>query len=53
MTVLYNISAVQVCDEESPAGYAGYCRTHYVEYLCGLVIREKLEVVRWVDRTHS
>ena len=26
-------------------GFAGYCRTHYTEYLCGLVIRAKLEVV--------
>ena len=37
------------CDEESPAGYAGYCRTHYIEYLCGLVIKEKLEVVSLME----
>ena len=37
------------CDEESPAGFAGYCRTHYVEYLCNLVIKEKLEVVSLME----
>ena len=25
------------------------CRTHYVEYLCGLVIKEKLEVVSLME----
>ena len=37
------------CDEESPAGYAGYCRTHYIEYLCNLVITAKLEVVSLME----
>ena len=37
------------CDEEAPAGFAGYCRTHYVEYLCNLVIKEKLEVVSLME----
>ena len=37
------------CDEEAPVGFAGYCRTHYVEYLCNLVIKEKLEVVSLME----
>ena len=37
------------CDEESPDGFAGYCRIHYVEYLCNLVIKEKLEVVSLME----
>ena len=37
------------CEEESPAGYAGYCRTHYIEYLCNLVITAKLEVVSLME----
>lgn len=38
-----------VCGEVTPVGHAGYCRTHYVEYLCGLVIRAKLEVVSLME----
>lgn len=37
------------CDEEAPVGFAGYCRTHYIEYLCNLVIKEKLEVVSLME----
>jgi len=38
-----------ICGEESPKGHAGYCRTHYVEYLCGLIISAKLEVVSLME----
>jgi E3 ubiquitin-protein ligase RNF31 len=38
-----------VCGEESPAGQAGYCTLHYVEYLCGLIIQNKLEVVTLME----
>jgi len=38
-----------VCDEEAPKGFAGNCKIHYVEYLCGLVIKEKLEVVSLME----
>ena len=38
-----------VCGEASPAGQAGYCTVHYVEYLCGLIIQNKLEVVSLME----
>ena len=38
-----------VCGEPTPAGQAGYCIVHYVEYLCGLIIQNKLEVVSLLE----
>ena len=32
-------AVINLSTKVTPTGHAGYCRTHYVEYLCGLVIR--------------
>ena len=34
------------CGELSPIGYNGYCKTHYVEYLCGLVFNNDIDPVQ-------
>merc|ERR1719347_1869281 len=38
-----------ICGEKSEKGHAGYCKVHYVEYLCGLIISAKLEVVSLME----
>lgn len=37
------------CAEPTGPGQAGYCTVHYVEYLCGLIINNKLEVVSLLE----
>jgi len=37
------------CGEMAAKGQAGYCRIHYVEYLCDLIIDNKLEVVSLME----
>ena len=38
-------AVINLLTKVTPTGHAGYCRTHYVEYLCGLVIRWRHTVI--------
>ncbi|XP_040575747.1 uncharacterized protein [Lepeophtheirus salmonis] len=33
------------CSLETPEGFAGYCKTHYTEYLCAVIFEQNIEPV--------
>ncbi|XP_055592324.1 E3 ubiquitin-protein ligase lubel isoform X3 [Uranotaenia lowii] len=40
-----------ICNGEVPEGYAGLCRTHYVEYLVGVVSKAQIDPLPILDLT--